>query len=252
MVEVSHLTKYYGQFPAVQNISFTAQRGEILGFLGPNGAGKSTTMRIISGFMPASEGSVSVEGFDVFKEPYEIRRRLGYLPENPPLYQDMTVGSYLKFVARIKGLPRREIHTAVEATLEKCSLESVASRLVGHLSKGYRQRLGIGQALIHNPPVLILDEPTLGLDPRQIIEIRSLVKNLSGDRTVILSTHLLQEVSQICDKVVIINEGKITVENYLKELVQSMTLEEAFIRYISKEPEEIEGKGPEGEIPPIP
>jgi ABC-2 type transport system ATP-binding protein len=244
MVEVSGLTKYYGDFRAIQDVSFTAQRGEILGFLGPNGSGKTTTMRIITGFMPATEGTATVEGFDVFKESHEVRRRIGYLPENPPLYQDMTVISYLRFVGRIKGVARKKIAGALEEVLERCSLTEVASRLVSHLSKGYRQRVGLAQALIHNPPVLILDEPTLGLDPKQIIEIRALIKGLSGDRTVILSTHILPEVSQICNKVVIINEGRVVVEKNLKELTQGVTLEEVFLHYISKESEE---KEPESE-----
>lgn len=240
MVKISRLTKYYGDFKAIQDVSFTAQRGEILGFLGPNGAGKTTTMRIISGFMPATEGTATVEGFDVFKESHEVRRRIGYLPENPPLYYDMTVSSYLKFVGRIKGVARKKISAALEAVLERCSLTEVASRLLSHLSKGYRQRVGLAQALIHNPPVLILDEPTLGLDPKQIIEIRSLIQQLSGDRTVILSTHILPEVSQICNKVVIINEGRVVVEEGLKELTQGATLEEVFLRSISEEAEEKE------------
>ena len=244
MVEVSKLTKYYGDFQAIQEVSFTAQRGEILGFLGPNGAGKTTTMRIITGFMPATEGTVTVEGFDVFKESHEVRRRIGYMPENPPLYHDMTVSSYLKFVGRIKGVPSRELPAALEGVLEKCSLTEVAPRLVAHLSKGFRQRVGLAQTLIHSPPVLILDEPTLGLDPKQIIEIRRLIKELSADRTVILSTHILPEVSQTCDKVVIINEGRIVVEKSLKELTQGMSLEEVFLRYISRETEE---KEPESE-----
>ncbi len=245
MVEVSSLTKYYSDFRALQDVSFTAHRGQILGFLGPNGAGKSTTMRIIAGFMPATEGTVVVEGFDVFRESHEVRRRLGYLPENPPLYPDMTVSSYLKFVARIKGVPKNQISATLDATLERCSLESVAYRLLGHLSKGYRQRAGLAQALIHNPPVLILDEPTLGLDPKQIIEIRSLIRELSGDRTVILSTHILPEVSQICDRVVIINEGRVAVEKNLEELTQGRTLEEVFVDYISKDMKEKETEGEE-------
>ena len=241
MVEVSRLTKYYGDFCAIQNVSFTAQRGEILGLLGPNGAGKTTTMRIITGFMPSTEGTVGVEGFDVFKESHEVRRRIGYLPENPPLYNDMTVSAYLKFVGRIKGVSRKEISSALNAVLERCSLTEVADRLVGRLSKGYRQRVGLAQALIHSPAVLILDEPTLGLDPRQIIEIRNLIRELSGDRTVILSTHILPEVSQLCNKVVIINEGRVVVEKNLKELTQEVTLEEVFLRYIAKEGAEEKG-----------
>jgi ABC-2 type transport system ATP-binding protein len=247
MVEVSGLTKYYGDLRAIENVSFTAQRGDILGLLGPNGAGKTTTMRIITGYMPATQGIVIVDGFDVFTESREVRRRIGYLPENPPLYQEMTVSSYLEFVGRIKGISRNAISSASDAVLEKCFLSDVASRLIRHLSKGYRQRLGLAQALIHNPPVLILDEPTLGLDPKQIIEIRSLIRELSTDRTVILSTHILPEVSQVCNKVVIINEGRVVVEKDLKELTQGETLEEVFLRYISKEAEE---GSEEGEVLP--
>jgi ABC-2 type transport system ATP-binding protein len=237
MVEVRGLTKYYGEFRAIQNVSFTAQQGEILGLLGPNGAGKTTTMRIVTGFMPASEGTAVVEGFDVSTEAQEARRLIGYLPENPPLYHDMTVSSYLKFVGRIKGVKRSELAGALDRVLEKCFLTDVASRIVGRLSKGYRQRVGLAGALIHNPPVLILDEPTIGLDPRQIIEIRGLIKELAADRTVILSTHILPEVSQICSKVVIINEGAVVVEKNLRELAQGASLEEVFLRYISKEVE---------------
>jgi ABC-2 type transport system ATP-binding protein len=237
MVEVRGLTKFYGEFRAIQDVSFTAQQGEILGLLGPNGAGKTTTMRIVTGFMPATEGTAVVEGFDVSTEAQEARRRIGYLPENPPLYHDMTVSSYLKFVGRIKGVKRSELAGALDRVLEKCFLTDVASRIVGRLSKGYRQRVGLAGALIHNPPVLILDEPTIGLDPRQIIEIRGLIKELATDRTVILSTHILPEVSQICGKVVIINEGTVVVEKNLKELAQGASLEEVFLRYISKEVE---------------
>ncbi len=235
MVEVRGLTKFYGEFRAVEGVSFTAERGEILGLLGPNGAGKTTTMRIITGFMPASAGTAVVEGFDVSTEAHEARRRIGYLPENPPLYHDMTVSSYLKFVGRIKGVARRELPSALERVLEKCFLTEVAARIVSRLSKGYRQRVGLAQALIHNPPVLILDEPTIGLDPRQIIEIRGLIRELAADRTVILSTHILPEVSQLCGKVVIINEGRVVVEKNLQELARGASLEEVFLRYISKE-----------------
>lgn len=234
MIEVSRVSKFYGDYAAVQDISFSAQRGEILGLLGPNGAGKSTTMRVISGYVPATHGSVVVEGFDVFKESHEVRRRLGYLPETPPLYDDMTVNSYLKFVAAIKGVAKQEVSRALAATLERCSLEVVADRLIGHLSKGYRQRVGLAQALIHDPPVLILDEPTLGLDPKQTLEMRRLIKDLAEDRTVILSTHILPEVSQICNKLVIINRGKLVLENDLKELTRGISLEELFIRCLSE------------------
>ncbi len=191
-------------------------------------------MRIIAGFIPASHGNVLVEGFDIYKESHEVRRRLGYLPDNPPLYNDMTVGSYLKFVATIKGVANDPISAPLAATLERCSLEGVADRLIRHLSKGYCQRVGLAQALIHDPPVLILDEPTLGLDPKQTLEMRRLIKDLAGDRTVILSTHILPEVSQICNKLVIINRGKLIIEDSIKEITRGTTLEDIFIRYLSE------------------
>src|SRR6266700_1853229 len=215
MIEVSHLSKRYGELAAVRDASFTAPKGQILGFLGPNGAGKTTTMRIITGFLPATSGTVRVEGFDVFTQSSEVRRRIGYLPESPPLYNDMTVAGYLRFVAKLKGMARGALAGALDRVLETCGLTGVRDRLLGHLSKGFRQRVGLAQALIHDPPVLILDEPTIGLDPRQIIEIRSLIKTLGGKRTVVLSTHILPEVSQVCDKVVIINDGRIVVEDHL-------------------------------------
>jgi ABC-2 type transport system ATP-binding protein len=249
VVEASHLTKYYGELRAIHDVSFTARRGEILGFLGPNGAGKTTTMRILAGFTAASEGTATVEGFDVFRDSHEARKRIGYLPENPPLYPDMTVRSFLIFAGSIKGVRTRELRRAMDGILEKCALTEVSSRLIKHLSKGYRQRLGLAQALIHNPPVLILDEPTLGLDPKQIVEIRSLIKQLSGDRVVILSTHLLPEVSQLCDKVVIINEGKIAVEKSLEDLTRGSTLEEVFLRHIAKDTIELDSPVEEGELP---
>src|ERR1043166_7524332 len=207
MIEVANLSKRYGDLRAIEGVSFTAPTGQILGFLGPNGAGKTTTMRIITGFLPATSGTVRVEGFDVFEQSDEVRRRIGYLPENPPLYNDMAVAPYLRFVARLKGMARAQIGPGLDRVLDTCGLTAVQDRLLGHLSKGYRQRVGLAQALIHDPPVLVLDEPTLGLEPRQIIEIRSLIRTLGGQRTVVLSTHILPEVSQVCDKVVIINEG---------------------------------------------
>ena len=207
MIEVRNLTKRYGDLMAIRDVSFNVARGEILGFLGPNGAGKTTTMRILTGFMPATSGTVTVDGFDVFESSFEVRRRIGYLPETPPLYTDMTVESYLQFVARIKAVPRSDIADAVARVLATCGLTDVRARLTGHFSKGYRQRVGLAQALIHDPPVLVLDEPTIGLDPRQIIEIRKLIRELAGNRTVILSTHILPEVSQICEKVVILASG---------------------------------------------
>jgi len=235
MIEVANLSKRYGDLSAIRDVSFTASPGQILGFLGPNGAGKTTTMRIITGFLPATSGTVRVDGFDVFEQSSEVRRRIGYLPEAPPLYDDMGVVPYLRFVARLKGMSRGDIPAALERVLETCGLAAVRDRLLGHLSKGFRQRVGLAQALIHDPPVLILDEPTIGLDPRQIIEIRSLIKTLGGKRTVVLSTHILPEVAQVCDKVVIINEGRIVVEDLLANLTRDRTLEEVFIESLSRE-----------------
>jgi ABC-2 type transport system ATP-binding protein len=232
MIEVRNLTKRYGDLTAVDNVSFTAQKGEILGFLGPNGAGKTTTMRIITGFLPATQGTVKVDGFDIFEHSREVRKRIGYLPEHPPLYNDMSTVAFLRFVARIKGVARSDMNQAVERAVEVCGLAGVAGRVLGHLSKGYRQRVGLAQALIHKPSVLVLDEPTIGLDPRQIIEIRSLIRELAVERTVILSTHILPEVSQLCQKVVVINEGRIAVEDRLDNLTREMSLEEVFLRYI--------------------
>jgi len=232
MIEVRDLTKRYGDLLAVDRVSFTAQKGEIVGFLGPNGAGKTTTMRIITGFLPATSGTVTVEGFDIFDDAHEVRKRIGYLPENPPLYSDMTVTSYLEFVGRIKGLARAALPEAVDRVIRRCGLTEVTRRVLGHLSKGFRQRVGLAQALIHEPGVLVLDEPTIGLDPRQIREIRSLITELAGERTVILSTHILQEVVQICRKVVIINEGHVAVEDQIENLTRDMPLEEVFMRFI--------------------
>jgi ABC-2 type transport system ATP-binding protein len=243
MIEVANLSKRYGEIPAVRDVSFTAAPGQILGFLGPNGAGKTTTMRIITGFLPATSGTVRVDGFDVFEQSTEVRRRIGYLPENPPLYNDMTVPAYLRFVARLKGMRRAEIADAIERAIDTCGLERVRDRLLGHLSKGYRQRVGLAQALIHDPPVLILDEPTIGLDPRQIIEIRSLIKTLGGKRTVVLSTHILPEVSQVCEKVVIINEGHVVVEDQLANLTRDRTLEDVFIDAIRRDTGDGTGAG---------
>ncbi|HLG59006.1 MAG TPA: ATP-binding cassette domain-containing protein [Vicinamibacterales bacterium] len=209
MIEVQHLTKRYGPVTAVDDVSFKAERGEILGFLGPNGAGKTTTMRVLTGYMPPTDGKAIVAGYDVLEQPIEAKRRTGYLPETPPLYPDMTVIDYLSFCARIKGVPRAERTARVKATMERTRIADMARRHCGKLSKGYRQRVGLAQALLHNPDVLILDEPTAGLDPKQIIETRRLIKELGGDHTVILSTHILPEVSQTCHRVVIINKGHV-------------------------------------------
>jgi len=222
MVHVHNLTKRYGNLVAVENLSFRLDRGDVLGFLGPNGAGKTTTMRIITGYMPPTRGTVHIEGVDIFDNPLHAKKLIGYLPENPPLYNDMTVSEYLDFVADIKQVKRKEKKSKIFYVLEKCGLTEVRRRIIGHLSKGYRQRVGIAQALVNDPPVLILDEPTIGLDPVQIIEIRDLIKSLSGERTVILSTHILPEVTMICSKVVIINEGKIVLEESLQYLSESL------------------------------
>ena len=208
MIEVQHLSKHYGTVKAVDDVSFRAEAGEILGFLGPNGAGKTTTMRIITGYMPASEGKATVAGFDVFDQAIEAKRRTGYLPETPPLYPDMTVREYLNFVAKIKGV-RKDVKGAVDAVMKKTRVSDMADRHCSKLSKGYKQRVGLAQALIHNPDVLVLDEPTAGLDPKQIIETRQLIRELAGNHTIVLSTHILPEVAQTCQKVVIINRGKI-------------------------------------------
>jgi ABC-2 type transport system ATP-binding protein len=209
VIEVQHLTKRYGRVTAVDDVSFRVERGEILGFLGPNGAGKTTTMRILTGYMPATEGKAMVAGFDVFDQPIEAKRRTGYLPETPPLYPDMTVSEYLAFVAKIKGVPAADQRQRVRTVMERTHVADMANRLCSKLSKGYKQRVGLAQALIHNPDVLILDEPTAGLDPKQINETRLLIKELAGDHTIVLSTHILPEVSQTCQRVVIINKGRV-------------------------------------------
>ena len=228
MIEVQNLTKRYGRVTAVDDISFRVERGEILGFLGPNGAGKTTTMRILTGYMPATEGKALVAGFDVFDQPIEAKRRTGYLPETPPLYPDMTVHEYLSFVAKIKGVPPAERRERVQQVMVRTRVDDMANRLTSKLSKGYRQRVGLAQALIHNPDVLILDEPTAGLDPKQIIETRQLIKQLAGDHTIILSTHILPEVSQTCERVVIINKGRVvavdTPDNLTARLQGSQTM----------------------------
>jgi ABC-2 type transport system ATP-binding protein len=228
VIEVQHLTKRYGPFTAVDDVSFRVERGEILGFLGPNGAGKTTTMRVLTGYMPPTEGRAIVAGFDVFEQPIEAKRRIGYLPETPPLYPDMTVRDYLDFVAKIKGVPRTERRARLTEVMERTRVADMANRHCGKLSKGYRQRVGLAQALLHNPDVLILDEPTAGLDPKQIIETRQLIKELAGDHTIILSTHILPEVSQTCQRVVIINKGRVvavdTPENLTARLRNSETM----------------------------
>ncbi len=218
MIEVAGMTKRYGDRAAVDGIDFSVSRGEILGFLGPNGAGKTTTMRILTGYVPPTSGTARVAGFDVQEHPIEAKRRIGYLPEHPPLYGDMLVRPFLRFVATIRGVPRKEIGARVDRAIERCGLPPVAGRLIGNLSKGFQQRVGLAQAILHEPDVLILDEPTVGLDPSQIREIRQLIKSFAGAQTVILSTHILAEVTMTCNRVLIINEGKIAADQTLEQL----------------------------------
>ncbi len=209
MIEVDHVTKQYGSLVAVKDLTFRVEKGEVVGFLGPNGAGKTTTMRILTCYQPATLGTARVAGFDVFDEPMEVKRRIGYLPEHPPVYNDMYVRSYLDFVAQIKGVPSRNRRSRVDDAMERCGIAERAKQLIGQLSKGYRQRVGIAQAILHDPDVIILDEPTIGLDPNQIQEIRRVIRGLGREHTVILSTHILPEVEMTCDRVIIINRGQI-------------------------------------------
>jgi ABC-2 type transport system ATP-binding protein len=211
VIQVENLTKYYGNHPAIEDVSFTVEKGEIVGFLGPNGAGKTTTMRILTGFLPPSSGSASVAGCDVFQDSLNARKHIGYMPEVVPLYPEMTVREYVDFFAQVRRVPKRKQRVADVANM--CGLDDMIDARIGRLSKGYRQRVGLAQALVHNPDVLILDEPTVGLDPRQIIEVRQLIKNLAGEHTVILSTHILPEVSMVCQRILIINEGSIVAED---------------------------------------
>jgi ABC-2 type transport system ATP-binding protein len=222
LIEVQDLTKTFGERTAVDHISFAVNKGEILGFLGPNGAGKTTTMRMLTSFMPATSGTARVAGFDVFDNSLEVRRHIGYLPENPPVYPDMTVESYLDFVARIKGVPSEKRAQRVTDALEKTNITDKRDELIKRLSRGYKQRVGLAQALVHDPDVIILDEPTVGLDPKQIIEVRHLIKNLAGNHTIILSTHILPEVSMTCDRVVIINKGKIAAVDTPQNLTSQL------------------------------
>jgi ABC-2 type transport system ATP-binding protein len=239
MIEVSGLTKRYRDLVAVDGLSFTVGKGEIVGFLGPNGAGKSTTMRILTGFLPATSGVAKVAGFDVFEEPLEVKRRVGYLPEQPPLHPDMTVRGYLVYVAGLKKLPRGRVKGEVERVANAVAVEQVMDRVIGNLSKGFRQRVGLAQALLGDPEVLVLDEPTVGLDPLQIREVRALVKGLAGKHTVILSTHILPEVAMTCEKVLVVNRGRLVDYDTLEGLIakhlpgRQVTLEDlAFLEEI--------------------
>ncbi|MBV9389068.1 MAG: ABC transporter ATP-binding protein [Chroococcidiopsidaceae cyanobacterium CP_BM_ER_R8_30] len=213
MIEVEHLSKIYGSTSAIQDVTFSVEPGEILGFLGPNGAGKTTTMRILAGYLPATSGTARIAGFDVHEQSLAVRQRIGYLPETPPLYPEMTVEGFLYFVARLKGLPAGDRTRQINAAIERCHLQEKRRVLIRKLSKGFRQRVGIAQAIVHDPPAIILDEPTVGLDPRQIIEVRNLIKSLAGSHTIILSTHILPEASMTCNRVAIINRGEIIATN---------------------------------------
>jgi ABC-2 type transport system ATP-binding protein len=242
MIEAVNLTKVYDNTPALTDVSFAVQKGEILGFLGPNGAGKTTTMRILTGYLPPTSGTAKVAGFDVLDQSKEVRERIGYMPENPPVYGDMTVSSFLRFISRIKGVAPGKEKERVDAVVHQCSLESVYKRLIGHLSRGYRQRVGLAQALIHDPEVLILDEPTIGLDPAQIIEIRQLIKSLAGNHTVILSSHILPEVEQTCARVVIINKGKIIAIDSPEKLSMSLRGANLYTIRVRRPSPELENK----------
>ena len=235
MIKVEGLTKRYGDVTAIEDLSFQVEKGEIVGFLGPNGAGKTTTMRIITGFLPSTDGSVSVGGNDIFEKPMEVKKKIGYLPEHPPLYADMTVTGYLKFVSKIKGVPRSARSDAIDRVVERCGLKENRKKIIGKLSKGYRQRVGLAQAMIHDPEVLILDEPTIGLDPKQIIEIRELVKSLAGDQTIILSTHILPEVTMICQRCLIIDRGRIVADDTLEALTAQGSLESVFLKLTTED-----------------
>jgi ABC-2 type transport system ATP-binding protein len=242
MIEVKDLTKTYGERSAIRGISFLVKKGEILGFLGPNGAGKSTTMKILSGFIPATNGSAVVNGFDVRTQAQQAKASLGYLPETPPVYGSMPVQDYLEFAALLHGLHKSKVKKAVSEAMAKCGIADVKSRLIGNLSKGYRQRVGLAQAIAHNPPVLILDEPTVGLDPRQIIEIRNLIQSLGGEHTVILSTHILPEVQATCSRVVVIDRGQVVAEDTLQGIAARMTANLRLTVTLRRDPSVILGK----------
>ncbi len=236
MIDVQNLTKDYGTYLALREVSFRVQKGEIVGFLGPNGAGKTTTMRILTGYLPPSSGTARVAGYDVFTDSLQVRKRIGYLPETVPLYPEMSVWDYLDFAARLRDVSDRD--TAIERAMDLTNITDHADTLIGKLSKGYRQRVGLAQAIVHEPEVLILDEPTIGLDPKQIIEVRNLIKSLAGEQTVILSTHILPEASQICSRVLIINEGKIVAEDTPARLGERMRgAEHVFLQVAQPAPE---------------
>ncbi len=235
MIHVSRLTKYFGDYAAVRDVSFEVPRGQIVGFLGPNGAGKTTTMRVLAGYLTATSGRAKIDGFDVFWRPVEVRRRIGYLPENCPLYPEMRVLEYLQFRAGVKGLHGGKARERIGFVLDRCWLNEVYSQLIGTLSKGYRQRVGLADTLLHDPPVLILDEPTAGLDPSQIRETRKLIRELGRQHTILLSTHILPEVEMTCDSVIIINRGRVAASGGLRELAGRQPLEDLFVKIIEKD-----------------
>ena len=222
MIEVEHLTKFYGLVPAVSDLSFQVGQGEVVGFLGPNGAGKTTTMKILTCFLPPTSGQARIDGLDISRDSLGVRQKIGYLPENNPLYSEMTVEGFLSFAAQAKGVPSRDAKTAAAKVAEDCGLGTVRGRIIGHLSKGFRQRVGLAQALLNDPPVLILDEPTIGLDPAQVIEIRQLIKSLGRERTILLSSHILPEISQVCQKVIILNQGRIVATDTVSSLTTQL------------------------------
>jgi ABC-2 type transport system ATP-binding protein len=239
MIKVDHLSKVYGNRVAVWNVSFNLNKGEVLGFLGPNGAGKTTTMRMLTGFIPPSSGTATVAGFDIAEEPLRVKEEIGYLCEAPPVYREMAVKSYLKFVAKLKKVPRSRRQHCLDRALQLCGLTDVAGRVIGNLSKGYRQRVGLAQAIIHEPAVLILDEPTVGLDPRQIRDIRSLITELSGEQTVILSTHILPEVTVTCSRVIIISEGQVVAEDTVQGLTEGLSKAETMALKVERTPDDL-------------
>jgi ABC-2 type transport system ATP-binding protein len=235
LLEVHGISKRFGDTTAIDDVSFRAAKGEVVGFLGPNGAGKTTTLRILSTYLTPDTGSARVAGFDVVEQPMEVRRRIGYLPEHPPLYNDLTVEEFLAFCAALRGVVRGRKRAAVDHALERCGLGAVRGRRIGNLSKGYRQRVGLAQALVHSPDVLVLDEPTVGLDPHQIHEIRNLIRSLAGAQTVLLSTHILPEVAMTCSRVVVVHRGRVVAEDTLDSVSGTGTLEEAFLRLTAED-----------------
>jgi ABC-2 type transport system ATP-binding protein len=242
MIDVQQITKRYGQHTAIDRVTFSVAKGEVLAFLGPNGAGKTTTMRILTCFMPPTEGQATVAGYDCLEQSMDVKRRIGYLPETPPVYQELTVQEYLRFVGRLRGLAGAILTTAMSREIERLGLGSVQHRLIGNLSRGYRQRVGLAQALIHDPPVLILDEPTVGLDPKQIIEIRELIKSLAGSHSVILSTHILPEATAVCQRVVIISGGRIVAEDTPDRLSTRLRHSEKIALTLTRPPGDVEAR----------